>query len=108
MSDSIQNDDVKFRELVSKQHNTFDSFVDSIPKTEDVIEQDDNKIDDLLILQSLSEDDEVKYDSIEEKYEEHILIDEINRSINEDIIWADEVAGFDPFSRFFPEEEDIE
>jgi hypothetical protein len=44
------------------------------------IEEDDEKMDEMLILQSLTET-EIAYDSIEEKYEEQILMDEISEMI---------------------------
>ena len=44
------------------------------------IEKDDEKMDEMLILQSLTET-EPTHDSIEEKYKEQILMDEISEMI---------------------------
>jgi len=75
MNDSLKKDDEKFRDLIAKQHPTFKSFADSRESEEDVIENDDDKMDNLLCLQSLN-GEELKYNSIEEKYEDELLIEE--------------------------------
>lgn len=45
------------------------------------IEKDDEKLDELLMLQSLSEKDEPVYDSLEEKYEEKIIMDQVSEIV---------------------------
>jgi len=85
MSDPIKEDDAKFQELLVKQFPTLHEFVESLPKSEDVIENDDIKMDDLLLLQSIANDGEIEYDSIEDKYEDEIAIAEVSKKLNEDI-----------------------
>ena len=101
MNNSIEKDDEKFRNLISKQRSTSESFVDSLRSDEDVIENDDNTMDDLLFYQSLSED-EPKHASIEEKYEEEIMIQEVTKIIEKNLVNCDD----DPFAVFFNDEED--
>lgn len=84
MPNQIEKDDEKFNKLIVKQHPTADSFFKSerTEKGQDPIEQDDEKLDDLLMLQSLSDKDEPVYDSLEEKYEEKIIMDEISEIVS--------------------------
>lgn len=95
MSDSVKNDDKKFNELFVKQHPT-------CPHTEpdDLIDKDDNKMEDLMFLQDLSQEE--KPQSIEEKYEEQFVLDEISELIDK----AMKEHGFKEVSEFFPEKED--
>jgi len=86
MTDETRKDDEKFIDLVTKQHPTVNSYVRSLQKSEDVIEEDDNKMDDLLCLQSMSaEGDAIEEKSIEEKYEDELLIDHITKAVNQDV-----------------------
>ena len=47
----------------------------------DLIQKDDEKMDELIFLQTVSEGDP-KYSSIEEKYEDELLFQEIERIVN--------------------------
>lgn len=101
MSDPIKEDDAKFQDLLVKQFPTIHEFVESLPKSEDAIENDDIKMDDLLLLQSVASDGKIEYDSIEQKYEDEILMEEISKAVNEDIeklggsiIWTDEDESY--------------
>ena len=83
MPDQIDKDDEKFNQMITKQHPTADAFfkAERVAEGQDSIEQDDEKIDELLMLQSMSETDEPIYDSIEEKYEEQIVMKEISEMV---------------------------
>lgn len=83
MPDQIDKDDEKFNQMITKQYPTVDSFfkAERVAEGQDPIEQDDEKIDELLMLQSMSETDEPIYDSIEEKYEEQIVMKEISEMV---------------------------
>lgn len=84
MPDQIEKDDEKFNQMIVKQHPTADSFFRAERAVEgrDPIEQDDEKIEDLMMLQSLSSDDENPvYASLEEKYEEKIIMDEVSEIV---------------------------
>jgi hypothetical protein len=80
MPDQIDKDDEKFNQMIVKQHPTADSFFKTQSKDKDAIEKDDEKMDELLTFQSMTED-VVEYGSIEEKYEEHLMMDEITKII---------------------------
>jgi len=69
-----------------------------------IIERDDEKFDELMSLQMLSEMSKpAKYDSIEEKYEMEIAIDEFVKSLDEQY----EQHGLEePNEEFFEKEED--
>jgi hypothetical protein len=78
MSDSIEQDDQKLKGMLMKQHP------DSPPVYENndsSIEKDDIKIDELLTLQSISEP-VPEPNSIEEKYEEELVFEQIAELIN--------------------------
>ena len=108
MNDSIEKDDEKFNDLITKQHPTLESFTESLKPVEDSIENDDNKMDDLLYLQSLSEEIS-EHATLEEKYEEEILIDQVTKMFDNDFRKrreADSSAELDPFAQFFNQEED--
>ena len=51
---------------------------------ENAIEKDDEKMEELLVLQSMT-DEEPKYDSVEEKYEDEIMMDQVINMVNEKI-----------------------
>ena len=83
MNDSLKKDDEKFKDLIMKQYPNFESFIDSLKSKKDVIENDDNKIDNLLCLQAMNKC-VPEYSSIEEKYEDELLIEEfIKKSLFE-------------------------
>ena len=84
MPDQIEKDDEKFNQMIVKQHPTADSFFKAEREAEgqDPIEQDDEKIDEMLMLQSMSESDEPVYSSLEEKYEEQLIMDEVSEIVN--------------------------
>jgi hypothetical protein len=72
MNDSIENDDQKLKGLFIKQ------YPDGPPirESDDSIENDDIKLDELLTLQSISEP-MPEPSSIEEKYEEELVFEQI-------------------------------
>lgn len=104
MSDSIQKDDEKFDELITKQHSTFESFTESKRSKEESIENDDAKLDEMLSLQESTETapDPI---SIEQKYEEEILIHEVTKLLDNEFRRRRENSSqeFDenPFEQFF-------
>ena len=65
MSDSIKKDDEKFNDLITKQHPTSES----LPSTNDNIEDDDAKLEILACLQDMTQGPP-EHASLEEKYEE--------------------------------------
>jgi hypothetical protein len=78
MSDSIQKDDEMFNKLLTKQHPTLESFIDAQPKSNNVIDVDDAKMDEMLEIQTISGlRKELEYSSLEEKYEEKLLIEKL-------------------------------
>ena len=83
MPDQIEKDDEKFNRMIVKQHPTADSFFSAERKSkgQDKIEEDDERMEELLMLQSLTETDEPVYDSLEEKYEEKIIMDEVSEIV---------------------------
>lgn len=83
MPDQIEKDDEKFNQMIVKQHPTADSFFKSerVAEGQDAIEQDDEKIDEMLMLQSMSESEEPAYSSIEEKYEEQLIMDQVSEIV---------------------------
>jgi len=55
----------------------------------DPIEEDDEKMDELLMLQSMYDETQpVEYDSIEEKYESKIIMDHIDK-----LMFANKMRG---------------
>lgn len=78
MNDPIEQDDQKLKGMFMKQH----PYGPPDCKSNDVIENDDTRLDDLLILQSIGEDNNPNYKSIEQKYEEEIAFKEITDLIN--------------------------
>ena len=94
----IEKDDKKFNDLSKKGHS-----VGSIkPFVDNRLKNDDEKMEDLLILQDLTETEPV-YDSIEEKYEEEILIDSVTKMLNRKFQQAEQEGR-----PFFVKEEDEE
>lgn len=84
MANSIEKDDEKFNNLLVKQYPTLDEFVDSVKEQnpiKDVIESDDEKMDEMLLLESLSEDGQPEYNSIEEKYEVEIILQDFGKRL---------------------------
>jgi hypothetical protein len=71
MNDSIEKDDIHLKELFVKQH----------PDGPPQVSNDDTKMEDLLILQSLTEDDP-NYKTIEQKYEEEIAFKQVTDLIS--------------------------
>jgi len=83
--ESIRQDDQKFCEMQAKQHPDGPPVCES----NDTIEKDDLKLDDLMVLQSLSEPPP-EYSSIEEKYEEEIVFEQIAGLINQRLAETDD------------------
>jgi hypothetical protein len=83
MADQIEKDDEKFNRMIVKQHPTADSFfrAERAAEGQDPIEKDDEKLDDMLMLQSLSESEEPVYSSLEEKYEEQLIMDQVSEIV---------------------------
>ena len=50
-------------------------------KEPDSIEKDDEQIEELLFLQEMK-DESTKYNSIEEKYEEKLILDEVEKMVS--------------------------
>ena len=94
MSDFVEKSDKKFNELFVKQHPT-------CPHTEsdNLIDRDDDKMEDLMFLQEVSQEEESK--SIEEKYEEQFVLDEISAMIDK----AMKAQGFSEVNELNPETE---
>ncbi len=105
MSDSIKKDDEKFNDLITKQHPTFESFTESLSSTNDNIEDDDAKLENLAYLQDITQGPP-EHASIEEKYEEEILIDQVTKMLDNDFRRRKESPDNDPFAPFFIQEED--
>jgi hypothetical protein len=82
MNNSIKKDDEKFNSLISKQHSTAEGYANSIEKSKDVIENDDEKLEDLMILQDFSNKEPIENLSIEEKYEVNIAVEQFLKKIN--------------------------
>jgi len=104
MSDSIQKDDEKFNDLITKQHPTYESFAESLPSTNDNIENDDAKLETLVYLQDITQGPR-EHDSLEEKYEEEIMINEVTKMLDNDFKRRLQ-QGEDPFAEFFRKKED--
>ena len=104
MSNSIENDDKKFNDLITKQHPTFESFTESVEQSDDVIENDDAKLENLAYLQDITQGPR-EHDSLEEKYEEEIMINEVTKMLDRDFKKRLE-DGEDQFAEFFREKED--
>ncbi len=102
MSDSIQKDDDKFNELIAKERSTTESYHDSVQETsEDNIENDDKKLDELFGLQE-SIDTPIEYNSIEEKYEQEIVIHQVTKLLDKAYQQRrDSDSDEDPFEQFF-------
>ena len=81
MSNEILKDDEKFKELIGKQ-----KLVDSEPK--DDLEKLDEKMDDMMMVQSISEEGP-KYESVEEKYEIELFLEDFGNRI---------MVGFEDFT----------
>ena len=77
MSDSIEQDDQKLKGMLIQQHPDGPPIIQS----DDSIETDDIKLDELLTLQSISEP-LPEPPSIEEKYEEEIIFEQVAKLIN--------------------------
>ena len=77
MSDSIEQDDQKLKGMLIQQHPEGPP----IHQSDDSIENDDIKLDELLTLQSISEPLPVP-PSIEEKYEEELIFEQVAELIN--------------------------
>ena len=84
MPDQIEKDDEKFNRMIVKQHPTADSFFRAEREAEgqDPIEQDDEKFEEMSMLQSESELEVPAYDSIEEKYEERLIMDQVSEIVS--------------------------
>jgi len=104
MSDSIENDDKKFYDLITKQHPTFESYAESLPSKNDSIDDDDAKLENLAYLQDITQGPR-EHDSLEEKYEEEIMINEVTKMLDRDFKKRLE-DGEDPFAEFFKQKED--
>jgi hypothetical protein len=104
MNDSIENDDEKFNDLITKQHPTFESFAESVEESKDVIENDDAKLENLAYLQDITQGPP-EHASLEEKYEEEIMINEVTKMLDKDFKRRLD-NGEDPFAQFFREKED--
>jgi hypothetical protein len=104
MSDSIQKDDEKFNDLITKQHPTFESFAESLPSKNDSIDDDDAKLETLAYLQDITQGPR-EHDSLEEKYEEEIMINEVTKMLDNDFKRRLQ-QGEDPFAEFFRKKED--
>ncbi len=104
MSDSIKKDDDKFNDLIAKQHPTAESFYDSVKSKEDQIENDDEKLENLVYLQDITQGPP-EHASLEEKYEEEIMISEVTKMLDRDLRRRLD-DGEDPFAQFFKEKED--
>lgn len=96
MNDSVQKDDEKFDKLYNKQRYEDRNHLD--PET--LLEKENDKMEDLMFLQEVSQKEEPK--SIEEKYEEQFVLDEISELIDK----AMKKHGYKEVSEFFPEIED--
>jgi hypothetical protein len=85
-SESIEQDDQRFCEMMVKQHP------DGPPiyQGDDSIEKDDVKLDELLTLQSISEP-LPEPSSIEEKYEEELVFEQIAELINDRLAAKEDV-----------------
>lgn len=94
MESSITKDDKKFNDLIVKQHRNAEGFF--VKKTSGVIDEDDAKMEDLTLLQEISEK-EPKHDLIEEKYEEKILIEQVIKMLD----GKSEKNRQSPFERVF-------
>lgn len=101
MSDSIKNDDKKFNDLITKQNSTYDSFIESNKELTD-IEKDDEKLDRLFEIQT---EEVTEHDSLEEKYETEILIQEITKLLG-GVSKNRLEEGEDLFSQFFIDEDE--
>ena len=95
MSDFVEKDDKKFNELFVKQHPSCPHL-----EPETLLEKEDDKMEDLMFLQEVSQEEEPK--SIEEKYEEQFVLDEISELIDK----AMKEQGFKEINEFFPEEKE--
>ena len=104
MSDSIKKDDEKFNDLITKQHPTFESFSESLPSKNDSIDDDDLKLEELAYLQDITQGPP-EHASLEEKYEEEIMISEVTKMLDRDLRRRLD-DGEDPFAQFFKEKED--
>jgi len=104
MSDSIQKDDEKFNDLITKQHPTFESFAESLPSKNDSIDDDDAKLENLAYLQDITQGPP-EHASLEEKYEEEIMINEVTKMLDNDFKRRLQ-QGEDPFAEFFRKKED--
>ena len=80
MNDSIEQDDKKFLELFVKENSTLDEYLKGTFIAKNSIEADDQKMDELLGKQLWDDfQTPVRHDSIEEKYENEILIERVIR-----------------------------
>lgn len=104
MNYSIKKDDEKFNDLITKQHPTFESFTESLSSTNNNIEDDDAKLENLIYLQDMTQGPQ-EHASIEEKYEEEIMISEVTKMLDRDLRRRLD-DGEDPFAEFFKEKED--
>lgn len=77
MNNSIEQDDQALKGMLMKQHPEGPP----VCKSDDSIENDDIKLDELLVLQSLSEEIP-ESSSIEEKYEEELIFEQVAELIN--------------------------
>jgi hypothetical protein len=77
MSDPIEQDDQTLKGMLMKQHPEGPP----VCKSDNSIENDDIKLDELLVLQSLSEEI-LEPSSIEEKYEEELIFEQVAELIN--------------------------
>lgn len=97
MNNSIEDDDKKFNKLITKQHSTCESFVSANSKPADSIEEDDEKLEKLLFFQDLTQT-ENKHESLEEKYEQEIIMEQISKkwmkSLEEDTDIVDRLEEF--------------
>ena len=105
MSDSIKKDDEKFNDLITKQHPTLESFAEHMASKDNGIESDDAKLENLAYLQDITQGP-TEHASIEEKYEEEILIDQVTKMLDNDFRRRRESPDNDPFAPFFIQEED--
>jgi len=100
MSDSIKKDDEKFNDLITKQHHSFESFAESVQRPKDKIETDDEKMERLMDLQEGSDKNPDGNLSLEEKYENELMIQQVIKILDESS------EQEDPFAKFFKDDDE--
>ncbi len=76
MSDSIKKDDEKFNDLLKKQGTFTNEPTDDLDKLDD-------KMEDMMMIQEISNNDVPEYESVEEKYEIELLLKQFGKKIME-------------------------